>query len=117
MRTFKLNDPHAPAAWRGVHVEGDYLYYDEFPEEFSPVQIRQVHLQPLYEVDAFRDEVATAINALQYAMQFTRALTDDPILTDALVKLELLNSKLVQAFDLARPPTDKSSVQQPQSDV
>lgn len=37
------------AAYRGVHVEGDNLYYDEFPKELNDEQRRQIHLQPLYE--------------------------------------------------------------------
>lgn len=41
-------DEAKPVAWRGVHVEGDYLYYDEFPKELSDEQRRQLQLAPLY---------------------------------------------------------------------
>lgn len=43
------HQPLKIAAWRGVHVEGDYLYYDEFPEDLTAEQRRQLHLKPLYE--------------------------------------------------------------------
>lgn len=35
-------------AWRGVHVEGDYLYYDEFPKDLTEEQRRQLGIEPLY---------------------------------------------------------------------
>lgn len=38
-----------PTAWRGVHVEGDYLYYDEFPSDLSWEQRRQLNIKPLWE--------------------------------------------------------------------
>lgn len=37
-----------PYSWVGVHVEGDLLYYDEFPKEFSDEQRRQLQLAALY---------------------------------------------------------------------
>lgn len=60
------HQPLKIAAWRGVHVEGDYLYYDEFPEELTAEQRRQLHLKPLYEGAAQQAETA----------QYTRADLD-----------------------------------------
>lgn len=38
-----------PVAWRGVHVEGDYLYYDEFPSDLTWEQRRQLNIKPLWD--------------------------------------------------------------------
>ncbi|ACV50167.1 hypothetical protein [Delftia phage PhiW-14] len=38
-----------PVAWRGVNVDGEYMYYDEFPKELTEEQQRQIHLRALYE--------------------------------------------------------------------
>lgn len=32
----------------GVHVEGDYIYYDEYPKELTQEVIKQIKLQPMY---------------------------------------------------------------------
>lgn len=104
MCKFKPLDRHAPAAWRAVHVEGDYLYYDEFPDEFTPHQIRQTYLHPLYEVDAFHTEIFEAVNALQYAERNALSLHGDPVITRTLRLLHELQKKMVIAFDMSHPP-------------
>ena len=50
-----------PAAWRGVHVEGDYLYYDDFPEELSDEQRRQLQLEALYSNPIIPSEQQTPV--------------------------------------------------------
>jgi hypothetical protein len=44
-----------PYSWVGVHVEGDLLYYDEFPKELSDEQRRQLHLAELYHENDVRE--------------------------------------------------------------
>lgn len=42
------------AAYRGVHVEGDYLYYDEFPKELNDEQRKSISLEALYEFSVLK---------------------------------------------------------------
>jgi hypothetical protein len=65
-----------PTAWRGVDVEGDYLYYDVFPDKISDEQRRQLHVEPLYTSSQSSEISVPSENEIEEAVEQIAAFMD-----------------------------------------
>lgn len=61
-----------PVAWRGVHAEGHYLYYDVFPVGLSEEQRRGLRIESLYAAPQSTDEARTDAALLEFLEERAR---------------------------------------------